>query len=185
MTGGCNHEIEDQANPQVDHVDVLPADDVGGRRPDEAPAHVGQRQQPDEPGGGRGGQRRVVVLHHRRGVFQNADAGGDVAEQDHPQAPELRRANRVIRADIRANDGDLRRLHLQLRRARRSPIRVRQPDAVRTKGDDQQVHHRKRDKRRFEPRRAVRELSASAERLHQPVRGRRRDERATAETHDC
>ena len=42
VAGGCDHEVEDQANPQVDHVDVLPADDIGGRRPDKAPAHVGQ-----------------------------------------------------------------------------------------------------------------------------------------------
>ena len=65
------------------------------------PAMLNRLSRPTKPTAATGADAALEqVLDHRRGLLQDADAGGDVGAQHDPQQPELRRPPRRAHVDI-------------------------------------------------------------------------------------
>ena len=94
------------------------------------------------------GRAMKHVLHHRRRLGEDADAGGDVDEQDAPEQIELARLHSVIAAD--ADVGDHRALLRRSRPAFGPPAFRRTTEQASAGEHDHEIrgaerHHRSRD----------------------------------------
>lgn len=78
--------IENCSQREEDHVSGLAADEVGGAGPEKSSGHIEEAENPDEPASGDSRDMPMKeVLNHRRGLFEDADAGGDIHAEDDPK----------------------------------------------------------------------------------------------------
>ncbi len=101
--GGGDQEEKKGAEQEEDDVCRFAADVVGAGGPCEATGHIEDGEESDEASGGNSGDAEEA-LDHRGGLFEDADAGGDVEEEDGPEEVELRGADGLGGADVAGGD---------------------------------------------------------------------------------
>jgi len=105
LAGERQDEIENGSQSEEDEVGAFASDEVGDGGPEETAGHVEDAEKADESDSGRGADAGVEeVLNHRRGLFEDADAGGDVGEENDPEEPELGGSPCVVDGDVVGGD---------------------------------------------------------------------------------
>ena len=98
-------EVQDRPDAEVHHVDRACArSGPTSTTTRSGPLMLHSDRSPTKPAAAAARDRGEVVLDHRRGLLEDADAGGDVAEEHEPEQPELRRADRVRGGHVAARD---------------------------------------------------------------------------------